>query len=268
MAYFGACPRCNNQLHTGIISGNIKAGGLAVCSGCGWYESHSQAKARIKTENQAIGLMAAVTVTILALSAHMLTWGTHSMTVPFLKVGQWTGMLSTQGYHQLASICTDLGKLPCATGAYIENFRKNGDNESLQKLARLQLRAQDTQGAMTTFSAYFKNVDTLRASRPGVIANGDAALLYGQLLEQNGQDSEAMRMFELSIAARSESLPIAATGAIVRIMMKQGRYEEARERLVQFHESAGNAKGYLNTELSQIEQAIKLYKDQSKSKRG
>ncbi len=54
-------------------------------------------------------------------------------------------------------------------------------------------------------------------------------------------------------------LPIAATGAIVRILMKQGQYTEARTRITEFHKSADNAKGYLNTELTQIEQAIKLY---------
>lgn len=250
MAHFAHCPRCNHDLHTGIISGNIQAGGLAICSHCGWFESKAQARARIKTENQTIVAMVTTTVAILLLTAHMLSWGAHAFSVPLLKVGQLTGTLGASGYNDLAQMCLDLGKLPCAKQAYIENFRKNRDLESLAKLARVQVRNQETQNAITTFAAYVN-----AGGR-----NGEAALLYGQLLEQAGQDAEALRMMELSIVSRPDSLPIAATGAIVRILMKQGRYEEAKERLVRFHESAGNAKGYLNTELSQIEQAIKLYR--------
>lgn len=232
------------------MSGNIQAGGLAVCSHCGWYESKAQAHATIKIENQTILAMAITSVSILLLTAHMLSWGAHAFSVPFLKVGNWTGMLGTSGYNELAQMCLDLGKIPCAKNAYIENFRQNRELESLAKLARLQVRNQETQNALTTFAAYINAGGK----------NGEAALLYGQLLEQAGQDAEALRMMELSIASRPDSLPIAATGAIVRILMKQGRYEDARDRLLRFHDSAGNAKGYLNTELSQIEQAIKLYR--------
>lgn len=259
MAHYSQCPRCNHSLHTGIISGNIQAGGLAVCTHCGWYESQAQARARIKSENQTIVAMVTTTITILALTAHMLSWGAHAFSIPALKVGQWTGMLSKQGYNELAQVCADLGKLACARDAYVENFRGNRDIEALAKLARLQLRNQETQTAMSTFATYIN-----AGGR-----SGEAALLYGQLLEQAGQDGEALRMMELSIESRPEQLPIAATGAIVRILMKQGRYEEARARLTRFHGSAGNAKGYLNTELSQIEQAIKLYRPgKQASKRG
>lgn len=255
MAYFGTCPRCNSQLHTNVMSGNIKAGGLAVCSKCGWFESQSQAQARVKAENQTIGLMIAVSVSILLLSAHMLSWGAHAFSIPGLKLGQWTGMLSSRGYNELADACIDLGKLSCARTALIENYQVHKTPEPLAKLARLQVRNQETQAAMATFGSYFRNGGK----------DGEAAILFGQLLEQAGQDAEALKMFELSISSRADQLPIAATGAIVRIMMKQGRYEEARERITAFHESAGNAKGYLNTELAQIEQAIKLYRPSAKS---
>lgn len=231
------------------MSGNIKAGSLAVCTKCGWYESHAQHQSRIKSENEAIGIMISFAVTILLVSAHMLSWGAHAFSIPALKLGQWTGTLSTRGYDELAQSCIDLGKYACARTALIENFQSHRTPEPLAKLAILQVRLQETPAAMTTFASYFNNGGK----------NGDAALLYGQLLEQAGRDEEAMKMLEISIIGRGQQLPIAATGAIVRIMMKQGRYDEARERIAQFHSSAENAKGYLNTELAQVEAAVKLY---------
>jgi hypothetical protein len=255
MAHFGNCPRCNGELHKNVMSGNIRAGGLAVCSKCGWFESQSQAKARVQTENQTITLMIAFSVALLLVAAHMVSWGGHAFTIPGLKVAQWTGMLSPAGYDELAQDCIDLNKYACARTAYIESFQINRSPEPLAKLARLQVRMQETQMAMSTFGTYFKNGGK----------DGEAALLYGQLLEQAGQDADAEKMLELSIAARSSMLPIAATGAIVRIMMKQGRYDEARTRIENFQASAGNAKGYLNTELAQIEQAIKMYRPSAKT---
>lgn len=257
MSYFsGNCPRCSSELHKNVMSGNIKAGGLAVCTNCGWYESHSQAASRVKAENQSIALMIAFTVSVLLLSAHMLNWGQHAFSVPTLKLAQWTGVLSNPGYDELAQDYIDLGKLEGARTTLIEQFQVHRNPEPLAKLARLQVRVQQTPAAMLTFAAYFKNGGK----------DGEAALLYGQLLEQQGgNDAEAIRMMELSIASRPQTLPIAATGAIARIMMKQGRYDEARDLITKFQESAGNAKGYLNTELAQIEAAIKLYKPQMKA---
>lgn len=249
MAHFGKCLRCNHELHTGIISGDIRSGGLAICTHCGWYESKAQEKANIKTENRAIVAMAITAVAVLALTAHMISWGGYAFSSPLLKIGQWTRTLGTQGYIELSEACLNLGKINCAKQALIDNYQQNRDLESLARLANIQVRNQETQSAMVTYAAYFNANGQ----------NGEAALSYGQLLEQAGQDSEALRMMEQAISLRPDTLPITATGAIVRILMKEGRYAEAQDRLMRFHASAENAKGYLNTELSQIQQAIKLY---------
>lgn len=243
---FGACPRCNSQLHTGSLS---------ICQNCGWFESSNQVSARIAAENKTIKIMVGTAVTLLLVAAHMLNWGSHAYSIPGLKLGQWTGMLSVQGYDELAQACVELGKFSCARTAYIENFQKNRTPEPLAKLARLQVRLQETQAAAVTFDSYFKNGGK----------DGEAAILYGQILEQAGQDNEAIRFYQLSITARPDQLPIAATGALARIFMKQGRYEEAFTLLTEFQGSAGNAKGYLNTELGQVTQALAYYKIKPKN---
>lgn len=250
MSLFGSCPRCASGLHKGL-------GGFSVCSQCGWNESPNQGSARVKAENQAIKAMAITAVSLLLVMAHMLNWGAHAFSIPFLKVGQWTSLLSPQGYDELAQAYIDQGKYPGARTAYIDSFRTHRSAEPLAKLARLQVRLQDTQAAMATFQAYFQNGGK----------DGEAALLYGQLLEQGGQDNEAIKLFELSITLRPDQLPIAATGALVRIFMKQGRYIEAHEKLTAFQASAGNAKGYLNTELGQVEQAMAHYKLKPRTKK-
>ena len=44
------------------------------------------------------------------------------------------------------------------------------------------------------------------------------------------------------------------------MLMKQGRFEEAHRRLVEFRKSAGNAAGYLNTEFAEVTAARSMRK--------
>lgn len=248
---FGSCPRCGGQIHN-----HVQSVGLSVCKSCGWFESRNQLTSQVQNENRTMVALAVAAVTTLLVIAHSINWGQYSLEIPFLKTGQVFGILSQKSYDRLASICVDLGKYSCARTAYIDSFQNNHTPEPLAKLARLQVSMQETQVAMVTMAAYFRNGGK----------DADAAFLYGQLLEQSGNETEALKMYQASIQARPETLPIAATGAIIRILMKQGQYEDAHQRILEFQASAGNAKGYLNTELNQVEQALVLYKNGTKSK--
>lgn len=240
------CPRCGDALHRDVSM----HGGLFICTSCGWTESLSEKRRDDRVEKQTVGGMIVGVALFTALALHTFVWGSHAFSIPFYKIGQLAGMLSVEGYDRLADICMDVRKYACARQAYVDSYRQTQSPDSLTKLARLQVRMQENPSAMVTLTTYFRAGGT----------DGEAAILLGQLLEQSGQDSEAMRMYEKSIELRPDQLPVSATGAIVRILMRQGRYEEALSRLSTFHTSAGNAKGYLNTELQQVEQAIQLYR--------
>lgn len=248
------CPRCGDALHRDVSM----HGGLFICTSCGWTESLSEKRRDEKVEKQTVGGLIIGVALLTALTLHTFVWGSNALTIPFYKLGQLTGTLSVEGYDRLADICMDVRKYACARQAYVDSYRQTQAPDSLTKLARLQVRMQENPAAMVTLTTYFRAGGT----------DGEAAILLGQLLEQSGQDSEALRMYEKSIELRPDQLPVSATGAIVRILMRQGRYEEAHSRLLSFHASAGNAKGYLNTELYQVEQAIQLYRKTTPAQSG
>jgi hypothetical protein len=154
--------------------------------------------------------------------------------------------MNKQGYTELAEACIQLNKWDCAREAYIGMQQITKDGEGLLLLARLQVRLSEPQAAATTLATYFR-----LGGR-----DGDAALQYAALLEAQGDDASAMKYYEASIELRPKILPVQATTAIVRLLMKQGKYDQAQERILAFHESAENAKGYLNTELAQAESAM------------
>jgi hypothetical protein len=81
-------------------------------------------------------------------------------------------------------------------------------------------------------------------------------LNYAKVLEAAAQDGEAQRVYEKSIAANPAVLPVQATTGIVRLLIKHGQYAGAYDRILSFHESAENANGYLNTEMSQLQKQL------------
>jgi tetratricopeptide (TPR) repeat protein len=236
----GFCPQCNSA-----IPSERYLTGYAICE-CGWYDKTPVAKAYVQFEKKVIASMLFAAITLTLLYGHMLNWGGYAFEIPIVKVEQLTGTLSKKGYEELAQACIVLNKWSCAQNAYLDLYRQAGDAEGLARLGHLQGRLNEKAAAQSSFASYFKAGGK----------NADAAIEYGTLLEGAGQMDAAMKAYEDSIRLRPETLPINATTSIVRLMIKVGHYDEAYQRIVAFHESAGNAEGYLNTELAQLEPRV------------
>lgn len=239
-SFQGLCPQCGSEIpNERLITGS------AICQ-CGWHDMSANAKATRRNENKTITFLVAVTIGLSLGYWHLLNWGSYAVSIPFVKLQQITGTLSKQGLEDLAQACIKLNKWSCAQDAYLAIYRNHRDVEGLAKLAHFQVRIEAKESAMSTYASYFQTGGK----------NGEAALEYAELLEKSGRDETALTYYEKSIELRSETLPVQATAGIVRILVKQGHPLDAHERLVAFHESAGNAKGYLNTELEQVESAL------------
>lgn len=233
----GFCPQCNSE-----IPAERQANGFAVCS-CGWFDGSTGEKSRKQNEKKAIFGLIGSAVVLVALWGHLLNWGPYAFSIPFTKIAQLTGTLSKEGYQDLAEACIRLNKWSCAQEAYLDLYRDSHDPEGIADLAHFQVRLKEYPAAMSTYASYFKAGGK----------NGEAALEYAHLLEESNQADMAFKYYEASIQMRPQILPINATTAIVRLLMKQGKYEDAYQRILDFHASAGNANGYLNTELAQLE---------------
>ena len=236
----GFCPQCNQQ-----ISSERHLTGYAICE-CGWFDNSARVTADKREEKKIIATMIFSAVFMAVLYGHMLNWGSYAFKIPFVKVAQVTGLLSKDGYLELAKTCVQLNKWACAQNAYVDLYHQSGDPEGLAQLAHLQVRLSEKALAETTYATYFKVGGK----------NADSAIEYGQLLEDNSKFDQALSYYEKSITLRPLVLPINATTSVVRLLIKIGKYQEAYDRIVDFHASAGNAEGYLNTELAQLEPKV------------
>lgn len=267
---FGQCPRCGGAIHSDLNqisqqsfamtfststlnskarpSSTLPGGvGLNICGNCGWNESRNNETMRQSSENRTIIAMAVAAGGFLVALATLISWGGYWTEAPLLKAGQMAGVLSYSQSDRLAEICINLGKYPCAKQTLIESAQKNHQPTPLVQLAKLQLKMQDSDSARISLNSYFEMGGK----------DGEAAFLLAQIFEHDNDMVNAMKFYEFSIANRPETLPIAATGAIVRILTKQGQYDQAYQRIVQFYASSGNAKGYLNAEFAQLEATLK-----------
>jgi tetratricopeptide (TPR) repeat protein len=272
MSFQGFCPRCGTQIPRDRLTSTS-----VVCQ-CGWSDATSFAKAKQAQEKNVTAILVGAAVLMMLSYAHLANWGGYATRIPLIKAAQITGSLNKSGYIELAEACITLNKWDCAHDAYLTAYRNSGDPLTLAALAHLQTRLGDKQSALSTYATYYQvssqlaplttkttatGNSTANASEPMAVANpeeaskrSEALLRYAVLLDQSGRDDEAIQIYEASIAARTDVLPVRATSGIVRILMEKGRYEEAHARVTAFHNSAGNAKGYLNTELAQLESRL------------
>lgn len=243
MSFHGNCPQCGSH-----IPQDRYLNGTAICE-CGWTDSTSIKLRMLDVERKTIYGMIAGCLAIVAFYAHMVNWGSYAFAIPFVKLQQVTGTLSVQGARDLANVCIELNKWNCARNAYLGIYRSHGNVEGLADLGHFEIRMGDAAAAMNAYAGYFKYGGK----------DGLAALDYAKVLESSGQVDRAIEYYDLSVKERPTKLPVQATAGIVRILIKQGKYEEAYSRIITFHNGSENAKGFLNTELTQLETQLNTY---------
>lgn len=240
MAFYGSCPQCAQE-----VSQDRFINGVAICE-CGWTDNSRDLLLDRKNEMKKVKTLFATAAILVGLYAHLLSWGSYAVEIPFAKIGQITGMLSRDGYTELADACIQLNKWECAKDAYTDLYTSKRDLNGLAQRASLELRLGETQNALASYAQFFAAGGK----------NADASYQYGFLLENAGRQEDAMKAYEFGVANAGDRLPVKATTGLVQLLIKQGRYDEALSRITAFHESAGNATGYLNTEQAQLESVL------------
>lgn len=235
------CAICNDARN------NPNSETVVMCT-CGWKDRIVERETERHRDFQTAIKMGFSAVGVFVLALHFIKWGGDSFSIPFYRLGQVTGMLSGDGYLSLARTCISAGQWECAENAYLQAFLKTKNPDSLATLASLQLRQQKNDLAIEHYSAYVKNGGR----------DIQAHLEYAALLESKHRVNEAMDIYKNAIEfTPANKLPVQATAGLVRLEIKMERYTRAMNRILEFHELAPNAKGYLNTELDQVRSILK-----------
>jgi tetratricopeptide (TPR) repeat protein len=240
MVFNGACRACGKEIPSQRILGNT-----VVCE-CGWAASNAMATNMQKISKQTVIAFVIASCLVFIGFVHSFNWGRHAYSIPFLKTAQILGMSSPAGLESIIEACRERGKWACVHDTSFELFEKTKNPQPLGRLAVFYSRLNQPQLAVSVFEAYVK----AGGNESGI------AFEYGQILEKTNQREQAISWYDKSMATSGDRLPVRAMTALVRILMQDRRYEEAYERIVAFHGSAGNATSYFTTELSELERLL------------
>ena len=239
MSNYRICPQC-----AGGIAPDKKVA-LAICS-CGWFDQKSQRQQTHDLARKAAYGLTGAMVLVALLFNHVATWGNYATVIPVLRLRQVTGLLGANGYSHLADACMNVGKSACAENAFEQMAKKSKRPEALLRLARLESRLGKIPASVDAFQRYTKAGGK----------DGRALLAYGRLLEFHHQDAISSKIYKQSLKqAKSErdfGLQAQATSGVVGILIRKGKYRDAYVQLQNFRGSDMKARGYLNTEFTQV----------------
>ncbi len=236
----GTCPKCGSELSQDrYINGN------PICQ-CGW--SHNRA-AKIKEtqwQHKVFKSYGVFSVVLMAFFVYALQWGGYVYKMPLIQLARVVGAITPAGLQEYIQACLALGKFDKAQEAYIELFQKTQNPEVASQLAQLQTRLGDLDGAIKTYEFYLKT------------GGKDATTIfhYAEILERRGDIAGATKYYQASLDAKPDVLNVSAHAGLVRILMNQKKWTEAYEYIAKFQSTSEQAKGYLNTELMQLEKQI------------
>ncbi len=228
------CPRCSSQMAFG-----------QVCV-CGYGAKDSLVLALKKRDRSVFAAYILFSIILALAYVHLQSWGPYALQVPLLKAEHMFGILDAKGYMKLAEACIARGKEKCAKQAYIDMYLRTRDIEAIALLAQLEVKTHEADVALETFDAYYKK----GGKDPKV------ALQYALALESEHNYNASIRYLKLSIQQNPDKLAVSATGELLRILLAQQKYSQARNILDNFWASAENAKGYFNNEDAQIQKVL------------
>lgn len=235
------CPRCGNE----IPQENLNAGILA-CS-CGWVDRGDLKRAERQTSRNIFNVMLKVAILLVPVMIYLAQWRGFGIEVTILRLGSALGMLSPESQHRLAEIYLMTDNVPLALNKFKEIVKHSPkDWNTYTKLADMQMDRKEYSDAAQTLSAYIKN--------GGEDKSAAIRLKLAQALGKAGQTDTAIEQFKQILAAEPNILQVTVTQAYVKLLIENGRWEDAKSVVHDFRAHGSNGKDYLGDELAQIEE--------------
>ena len=230
------CPTCQRPIDTDRIIQN-----KAYCS-CGQVVNFASDRDRatdfILVKRLFLLVMAGILIT-----AHMITWGSHSFEIVPLKIKYLLGAASLNDLQSISTICDEQRRWACETQALSDLFHKNPSNLSyLAKLAQVQADHNQLEAAKANYDSYFHMGGSDETVR----------LQYANLLESVGDSRNAKRQFSYLINSRHTKPQFEIAREYVHFLMKNHDYPDAKNIIRRYRRSSPTAALFLNSEWVQI----------------
>lgn len=203
---------------------------------------------RHANESGGVAALVGFTIVILAGLVHILNWDKYSIDILPLKAKQIFGFATVTDLKKVAEICEIRRKFPCQQTALWQAFQiDTTQKDLLVQLGSLQMKTEDYNAALRTYTAYFK-------------ANGqniEARYEFARALAETGKLKDAKKHFQyvLNVSRDPIKTPEMAR-TYVKILMKNKDYVTAKAVISATRRTNRSAAYFLEKELKVINSAL------------
>lgn len=212
MNSFHTCPRCQST-----ISEERRLQKPAICDSCGFVATGRETRAGEALERRFLYTALGISVLMVAGFMQIVSWGSYSLEVIPLQIGQMTGSNSVPQLERLVQISFELKKHDLTENVYAQLAAK--DPMSYLRLGKFQMsrgKYPEAANSMRLFFS-FKNEDL------------EGHYLYARALGETKQIDEAIKHYDYVLRAKPGVRQITVLQHYVKALTQNGRLKEARK---------------------------------------
>ena len=238
MMQFGSCPRCQQ-----VIPNDRLYSRPLICPSCGFTENLHESTLQIGQEKKFIKIALAVTAFLIVAFYQSVHWDVYAFEILPLKIKQLSGVVSARDLDRIAEICIERKKHECVEDAYASKARIYRDTEALSLLGQYQVKREKWQEAANTFRSYF--------NQGGL--DLEASYQFAKSLGKVGQVEDSVRYFDQVLQAKPETLQITVVQNYVKMLMDNGRKDQALQVIEETRKSSPTANSFMQAEFSELQ---------------
>lgn len=170
----------------------------------------------------------------------VVSWGSHSLEIIPLQLGEWTGVNSMASREHMAVIALDAKKYDLVEHLYGEIATSSPEQYS--RLGKFQMSRAKFKDAAISFGRFFAAKQE----------NLEARYQYARALSETGQIDDGAKQFEYVLRAKPGVRQVTVITYYVKMLMQAGRFDQARAVIDEARKNDRSAGNFMDTEYKVI----------------
>jgi tetratricopeptide (TPR) repeat protein len=179
----------------------------------------------------------------------VMNWDIHSLAVIPLKIKETVGASNPADIERMGEICMDLKKWDCVESNYSQAAAH--DPQQLTRLGQFQMKRAKWQAAAQTYYRFFQSGGQ----------DLDASYNYAKALSQLGEVDEAVKYFDMVLAAKPDVRQVTVVQNYVKLLMDHQRYDQARALIQGIRKQGPDSSLFMETEYKKIQDMATASRD-------
>ena len=201
----------------------------------------------MKKNQSILKQMAIASAGLLLFVVHFSKWGSHSVSIVYLKTAQITRLAGPSQYKKLSAICMKLKNYDCVESSLNSFYRSTKDPEQLKKLAGFQLRMKKDKASLKSYAEYFKQGEYDKQS----------AYNFAKLLDQFNQKEKALEYYNKILAVQKKNvLQVSVVRNKIDLLVRMNRKVQARRVIKKYEPLAKTSGNYIKQEINRWKKRV------------